>query len=86
MKSLPSFGVRLLFGLLVLRFRSVLLFFPDKGGNLCGDVLQNRDVLTVLGVVLPKNLKKITRQVPEGDPCGTPLALTLQRKMDVGLI
>ena len=34
----------------------------------------------------PKNLKKITRQVPEGDPCGTPLALTLQRKMDVGLI
>ena len=52
LKSLPSFGVRLLFGLLVLRFRSVLLFFPDKGGNLCGDVLQNRDVLTVLGVVL----------------------------------
>ena len=52
MKSLPSFGVRLLFGLLVLRFRSVLLFFPDKGGNLCGDVLQNCDVLAVLGVVL----------------------------------
>ena len=31
----------------------------------------------------PKNLKKITRQVPEGGPCGTPLALTLLRKMDV---
>jgi len=34
----------------------------------------------------PKNLKKITSQVPEGDPCGTPLALTLQRKMDVDLL
>jgi len=33
----------------------------------------------------PKKLKKITRQVPQGDPCGTSLALTLQRKMDVGL-
>jgi hypothetical protein len=32
----------------------------------------------------PKNLKKITRQAG-GDPCRTPLALTLQRKMNVGL-
>ena len=33
----------------------------------------------------PRNFKKITRQVLEGDPCRTPLALTLQRKMNVGL-
>lgn len=38
------------------------------------------------GATAPQKLEKITRQVPEGDPCGTPLALTLQRKMDVGLI
>ena len=32
----------------------------------------------------PKNLKK-SRGKSRGDPCRTPLALTLQRKMNVGL-
>ena len=34
----------------------------------------------------PRNFKKITRQVLEGDPCRTPLALALQRKMNVGFL
>lgn len=38
------------------------------------------------GAAAPQKLEKITSQVPEGDPCGTPLALTLQRKMDVDLL
>jgi len=36
------------------------------------------------GATAPQKLEKITRQAG-GDPCRTPLALTLQRKMNVGL-
>lgn len=38
------------------------------------------------GTAVPQKLEKNNEASPEGDPCGTPLALTLLRKMDVGLI
>jgi len=37
------------------------------------------------GATAPQKLEKKSRGKPRGDPCRTPLALTLQRKMNVGL-
>lgn len=39
-----------------------------------------------LGATAPQKLEKNHEASQDGDPCGTPLALTLQRKMNVGLL
>ncbi|MDY3936754.1 MAG: hypothetical protein SOZ07_08935 [Prevotella sp.] len=38
------------------------------------------------GATAPQKLEKNHEASQKGDPCGTPLALTLQRKMNVGLL
>ena len=50
-KDLPA-KVRLFKPFFLLLFRTVLFFLPDTRRNLCGNVLKNCNVITVLGVAL----------------------------------